>query len=234
MSLQKRLTWLLVAFVGFALAATFGTIYAVRLHVEDAIVILQQSMDEAAWLDRVRLKAREQHLLLREVIDGLHEADDLYLAQRNGFFDELRQVAEFTLREKNTEEADELHKLAALLRQECDRCLHLTHSGEHDAAREALRDNIETQLLPPLDLQLRTARAALADSRARSVDELVATNTQVLILSLVIAVLGIGLVTIGTALVHRWIIMPIRRLQEATQEFYSRKSCFSAATAYER
>ena len=219
MSLQKRLTWLLVAFVGFALVATFGTIYAVRLHVEDAIVILQQSMDEAAWLDRVRLKARAQHLLLREVIDGLHEADDLYLAQRDGFFDELRQVAEFTLREKSANEANELLELAARLRQECDRCLLLTHSGECEAAREVLRNNIETQLLPPLDLQLRTARAVLADSRTRSVDDLVATNTQVLILSLVIAVFGIGLVTIGTALVHRWIIAPIRRLQEATQEF---------------
>ena len=79
MSLDKKLAWLLAAFAGFALVATFATIYGVRLHVEGALGSLQRSMDEAARIDRVRLAAREQYVLLREAIDGVREIDELDL-----------------------------------------------------------------------------------------------------------------------------------------------------------
>ncbi len=219
MSLQKRLRWLLIAFASFALVATFGTIYAVRLHLEDAIASLQRSMDEAAWIDQVRLETREQHVRLREVIDGLREPDELYRAQRDGFFDELRQVAHLALLERRGREAEELLELTAGLRRETDRCLVLAQRGERDAALAALRRGVETQLLPALNLRLRNARAEWDDSRNRSVDQLLATHTQVLILAVGIGMLGIGLVTVGTALVRRWIVVPIRQLEAATQEF---------------
>jgi hypothetical protein len=210
MSLYKKLTWLLAAFTGFALVVTFGTIYAVRLHVEDAIIGLQRSMDEAAWVDHLRLEAREQHVWLREIVEGVREADELYRAQRDGFFGELRQVAQFTLRELPGPAAEELPNLTARLQREFDRCLLLAQGGKREAARAVLRGTLEADLLPALDLRLRNTRTALDDSRNRSVDEIVATNTQVLILSLVIGVFGVGLVTVGTMLVRRWIIAPVR------------------------
>jgi PAS domain S-box-containing protein len=219
MNLQKRLIYLLVAFAGFALAATFATIYAVRWHVAGALTSLQRSMDDAAWIDRVRLEARGQLLELREAVDGVRPVDELYRARRDDFFDELRQVARFALRDSRPAEADELLALTARLAGEFERCAVLVQSSEQARAQEVLRERIERQLLPALDLRLRTARNRLDDSRNRSVDELVATNTQVLILSLVIGVLGVGLVIAGSVLVRRWIFVPIRALHGATRQF---------------
>lgn len=219
MSLDKKLAWLLAAFAGFALVATFATIYGVRLHVEGALVSLQRSMDEATWIDRVRLAAREQYVRLREAADGVREIDELDRAQRDGFFDELRQIAQFTLRGDRRLEAEELLDLTTRLRREFDRCLLLAQQNQRDQARDVLHSTIGSELLPALDLRLRRTRGVLDESRNRSVDELVATNTQVLILALLIGVFGIGLVIVGTALAHRWIIVPIRNLQEATQQF---------------
>jgi signal transduction histidine kinase len=219
MSLQKRLTWLLTAFAGFGLVVTFGTIYAVRLHVEDAIAGLQSSLDDADWVYGVLLEAREQHVSLREIVDGLREADELYHAERDQFFDELRQVSQFTLAEHRASEARELAELTGRLRQHFEHCLLLARGGRIDAARALLRGPLEAELLPALDERLRQVLGALDDSRSRSVDELVGSNTQVLILSLVIGVFGVGLVAVGTTLVRRWIIAPVRRLSEATREF---------------
>jgi PAS domain S-box-containing protein len=219
MSLQRRLTWLLVAFVGFALIVTFGTIYAVRLHVEDAIFGLQRSMDEAAWVDHLRFEAREQHISLREIVEGVREADEPYRERQGEFLEELRQVEQFTLRKPRDPAAEELLKLTARLQQGFDDCLLLVQSGQQDVARARLRDMLEADLLPALDLRLREIRTALDDARSRSVNELVATNTQVLILSLLVGAFGVGLITVGTTLVRRWIIAPVRRLWKATQEF---------------
>lgn len=219
MSLQKRLNYLLVAFAAFALAATFGTIYGVRLHVEDAISSLQESMDDAAWIDRVRLDARKQAALLREVVEGRREIDELYLARRDGFLDELRQVTQFALRDEPEPDRQELLELSKRLRQEFESCLAHTLAGRHDEAQLALGTAVETRLLPALELRLRSARSHLDDARNRSVDNLVATNTQVLVLSALIGVLGVGLVTVGATLIRRWMMVPIRQLQNATREF---------------
>ena len=218
MSLRTRLTWLLASVAGFAAIATFGTIYALRLHVEGAILSVQRAMDEVTWVGRLQLEAREQRLQLREIVGGLREPDEDYRTQRDGFFDALRQAAHFTLRANQGLQAD-LLEAADRAQYEFDRCLVLAQGGGRDEARELLDGTIEGALLPALDSCLRDARAALDASRNQSVDELVASNTQVLILSLIIAAMGVGLVMAGTALVHRWIIVPIRRLQEATSEF---------------
>ena len=218
MSLRTRLTWLLASIAGFAAIATFGTIYALRLHVEGAILSVQRAMDEVTWVGRLQLEAREQRLQLGEVVEGLRRADDEYRTERDGFFDALRQAARFTLRE-NPELEARLLELADRTEQEFEHCATLSQSGAREDARTLLADTIRGELLPALDSCLHDAHAALDASRTQSVDELVATNTQVLVLSLIIAVLGVGLVVAGTALVHRWIIVPIRQLQKATDEF---------------
>ncbi len=219
MSLQGRLTWLLGVFAIYALLATFGTIYAIRLHIDDAITSLQRSLDDATWIARVRLEAREQQLRLREVIEGSREADEAYHVRREGFFEELRQIARFALPASGDAIADDALELGAQLRQAGDRCLALVRDGERDKARAILHDDAGERLLPALEQKLRDARAMLGDSRGQAVDELVATNTQVLVLSLVIGVLGTALVTVGASLVHRWVIAPLRRFHVATQEF---------------
>ena len=219
MSLRRRLTWLLVAFTGFALAATFATIYAVQLHVEGAIAAFQQTMNEASWVDRIRLAAREQHVALREIMSGVGEADALYEARLERLFDELRHVARFGIRSQGRAQTEDLLELAAQLRAEFDDCLRLMQQGEHAAARAKLHDVIEGELLPRLDAALGDVRLALDDSRNRSVDDLVATGTQLLVLALTIGMLGIALAIVCAALAHRWVIAPVRQFQEAAEAF---------------
>jgi PAS domain S-box-containing protein len=217
MSLQKKLAYLLVAFTGFTLAATFATIYGVRLHIENATAGLQRSLDEALWVDRLQLEAREQRVALREIVDGTRAADELYGAQRDGFFLKLDQVVRYGSAEPQATEA--LHTLAAQLRQACERCLDLVNTGEGAAAHELFNNDIDGRLLPALELRLREVRSALDDARNRAVDELVATHTHVLILAVLVGAFGVGLVAVGTALFRRWVVLPIRRFQQATQEF---------------
>lgn len=219
MSLQRRLTYLLAAFGAFSLAATFGTIYGIQLHVEEAMVSLRRALDETLQIDRLRLESRERYLQLHEVVDGVRQVDERYLAQRDGFFTRLRQVARFTTGRPNGLDTEGLLELCQYLRAEFQRCEDLAGGGHPAQARQILVDRLQNELLPALDRRLTDARDMLDASRGESVDDLVTTNTQVLIFSALIGVFGVGLVTAGTAVVRRWIILPVRELQQVTRQF---------------
>lgn len=219
MSLQRRMTWLLFAFVGFTLTATFGTIYVTRLRIDDAANSLQQSMNEAAMIDRARMDAREQYVVLREVVDGLREADETYRSQRDYFFGRLGQIATYTIDAGRVGDINGLRALNTELRSAIDQCLVLARDGDREAARSVLQRDVQERLLPELESRLRAARVLLDESRGRAVDDLMATNNQVLLFALIVGVFGFAVMTIGAALVRRWIIAPIRDLHEAAQQF---------------
>lgn len=226
MSLQKRLTCLLAAFVVFALVASFGTVYSIQLHVENAISSFQHSMDQTVWLDRLHLEAREQYIELRDIADGVRPADESYLTRRNAFLTKLQQVADFAFEKDRDRHSQALSSLRTQLDREFERCLVLVDTQQRDRARAVLADRIGSTLIPALDACLLDARGYLDQSRNRSVDRLVAANTQVLMVATVVGVLGIGLVAVGTVLVRRWVILPIGELHEATQKFADGKLDF--------
>ncbi len=219
MTLQRRLLWLLIAFAGFALLATFTTIYAVRVHVEDAIATLQRNRSETEWIEQLRLSAREEHIRLHEVVAGLREPDALYLAQRDAFLNELRQVARFTLRRDQGPAAEQMLELTGQLREAFAACLEHVRQAQPEPARQLLHGRIEHQLMPALNVRLQNVRRMLTESGATSVNVLVATNVQVLFLSLAVAVVGVALVAVGVALIRRWVLLPVRDLDAATREF---------------
>jgi len=219
MSLQRKLIWLLAAFAGFALLATIATVYSVQLHLEEALESVQRTQAEAAWIERVRLGAREQQVHLREVVSGVRPPDELYLAKRSAFFDELRQVARFTLRHDEGGSAEEMLKLTTQLRKTFDQCLATTGASGTAEARELQRTRIDRQLMPALDVRLQQVRKMLDESRSAAVDAVVDTNMQTLTLASVIAVVGITLVAAGTYLLRRWILLPVRSLETAAQEY---------------
>ncbi len=180
MSLHKRLIWLLSAYALFALLATFGTVYGVRWHAARAMTRLETALDEAAWIERLRMAAREQLVRLTEIVEGVAEPDELYEARRDQFLDELRQAALFALREQGGGEAEALLGLSDRLRREIETCLKLEQAGDTQAARSLLRGSIEGEVVAALDLRLRRMEAP-DQARARSVDELVASETQILV-----------------------------------------------------
>ena len=216
MSLQKRLTYLLIAFASFALLAAFGTIYAIELQVDDAVESFARSMDHTHWLEHLRLDIREQHAELWEIIEGRRRPDESYLARQENLFAKLTGA----MRSLPPGEATtELAGLGSELEPEFNRCLTLTAASQQDQARIVLADRIEGDLLPAVDACLQRAKGVLNEARRLAVDNLVATNTQVLVFSVVVGVFGAALVAVGTALIRRWVIMPIRSLETATGEF---------------
>ena len=91
MSLQRRLTYLLAAYAGFTLLAAFGTVYGIQLHVEDALHSFERSVGEVSRLDRLRLEVRERCLEMREIVYGVHPADDSFRARTEDLFFQLAQ-----------------------------------------------------------------------------------------------------------------------------------------------
>lgn len=209
---------MLAAFAAFAVVASFATIYGVQLHVEDAMASFQSSMTRGGQVDHLRLGALRQLARLRDVLDGRRQPNESYHAERDAFFVALEEYVRFAPAGTGAHDWTDLRHLAGALRQEFDHCLALAES-DRQAARQLMNERIAKDLGPALGSRLQSARTALDDSRQRSVDSLVATHTQVLILAAVVGASGAGLVAIGAALIRRWLMVPIGRLQRAVEEF---------------
>ena len=219
MSLQRRLSYLLAAYAGFTLLAAFGTVYGIQLHVEDALGSFERSVGEAAQLDRLRLDMRERCLELREIVSGGRPAGDSFRTRAEELFSQLEQMAEFSAEVTGEAAGNELRVLTGMLQRECTACLELVAEGRLAEAQVLLEERIENDLRASLELHLAAIKSAADTARNRTLDNVVATNTQVLAFSLLIGVLGATLVTVGTALVRRWVMVPSRRLQQAAREF---------------
>ncbi|MFQ5489859.1 MAG: ATP-binding protein [Phycisphaerae bacterium] len=219
MSLQRRLAYLLAAFAAFSLAATFGTIYGIQLQVKGAMLSLRRSLDETLQIDRLRLESRERCFQLHEVVNGVRQVDEWYKADRDGFFTRLDQVARFAAGPAERGDAIRLLELCATLQETFTDCEECAFRGDTAKAKQVLSGRLEQQLLPALDRRLVIARDILEETRGRSIDQLVTTNTHVLTFSALIGVFGVGMVTAGTAVIRRWVILPVRDLQQATRQF---------------
>ena len=218
MSLRKRLNFLLSAFAVFAVVASFATIYGVQLHVESAVTSFHRSMDQTGQVDHLRLAVRDQVARLRDVVNGVREPDESYLAEQDALFITLEEFVRFAPSCPSSFDWEEILRLTRSLRKEFKRCRTLARDSRTDDARRLLNERIQGDLLAALDARLQTARTVLDDSRRQSVSDLVATNTQVLILAAVVGVMGAGLVAVGAALIRRWLMTPISRLQKAIEE----------------
>ena len=216
MSLQKRLTWLLAAFAGFSIIASFGTIYAVQLYVAQAAADLDLLMDRSHALDHLRLTLRDQCVRLHEIVAGLREGGPAFEQQNDQLFATIRHEAHFA---RETQAGERLAQLADALEEQFAACTASVAAGRQEEAEARLAGRIKGEVVPALESCLRNEAAALDTRRLASVDRMFATNSRVLVLSLVVGVTGAALVAIGTTFVRRWIIVPIRNLESAAQAF---------------
>ena len=216
MSLQKRLTWLLVAFAGFSIVASFGTIYAVQLYVARAAADLDLLMDRSHALDHLRLTMRDQCVRLHESVAGLREVGPAFQQQNDQLIATIRHEARFA---RHAQAGERLAQLATALEEEFAACTRSVQEGRRDEAAVQLASRINGEVVPAIESCLRDEAAALDTRRLSSVDKMFATNSRVLILSLIVGVTGAALVVIGTTFVRRWIILPIRDLEHAAQAF---------------
>jgi PAS domain S-box-containing protein len=219
MSLQKRLTYLLIAFVGFALLATFGTVYGIQLYVGDAVADFQRCLDDTLWLSQLRLEIRLRHLELRQIVYGLTPADSAYLKEQGSLFAKLRQLPGFAPVGAAAPQLWNLPDHCDALQSDIRRCLALVEAGEQQKAKEVLEDQIEGAHFPALDAYLQEVLDRHDRLRSQTFNEVVAANTQILLLSLIIGVVGVALVTAATVVIRRRVILPIRALERATCEF---------------
>ncbi len=215
MSLQRRLTYLLMAFAAFALAATFGTIYGIQLHVDDAMIEFQQTLDQANWLARLSIDLRDYDLDLRGVVEGRQPAEATRLDRWMSLAGRLEEAGRYV---PDTPAAERLTELTGRFEDESRRCVAAVRAGQAPEA-ETLYATIAQDTLPDLEDSLRALTGLVDSARNESLGKLVATQTQILWLSLVIGVSGAALVAVGVALIRRWIMLPLRDLHRATLEF---------------
>ncbi|MBN1513156.1 MAG: HAMP domain-containing protein [Phycisphaerae bacterium] len=215
MSLQRRLTYLLTAFAAFALAATFGTIYGIQLHVDDAMIEFQRSLDQAHWLAGLSIDLRDYELDLRGAVEGRWPVESGRLDRWMSLAGRLEEASRYV---PETPAAARLAELTEQFEDASGRCVAALRAGQAPEA-ETLYATIAQDTLPDLEDSLRALTGLMDSNRNASLGKLVATQTQILWLSLLIGVSGAALVAVGVALIRRWIMLPLRDLHRATLEF---------------
>jgi PAS domain S-box-containing protein len=219
MTLRRRLILLLSAFAGFAALAAAATIYGIQWQVQGAVDRFEDAVAQATQLDRLRLTLKEQLLLLRDVVDGRHDAAAPYFAIRDEFLTKLQQAARFSGDAAPDPEWQVVLGLADRLEHLSDQCLTHMQAGEPERARQLIVGRIEPTTIPAIEAELRQLTTRQEKARSDAVAIVGATTAQILSLTIVVGVLGACLVVFGASLIRRWLILPIRALQSATEHF---------------
>jgi signal transduction histidine kinase/HAMP domain-containing protein len=217
-SLHKRLIALLAAFAAFAVLSAVATIYGVHHQVSDAADAFERSISRGRELEQLRVAAREQAVLLREIVADRRTPDESHSAARDEFFLQLDDLVRFSPEQSASANWQEVGRLSEKLKQRAQECLALVEAGQSGDALRLLETELEGDWIA-LDTRLRSALAAMEAARERSVKRLLSTQTGLLLLAVLIGVCGAGLVAIGAMLIRRWLISPIALLRQATEEF---------------
>lgn len=218
MSLQHRLNWLLAAFVAFCLISTFGTVYAVHLHIGRGMADHKAAQAATTSLEQLRMAARERALALREVAAGLQPRTDFDDAALDDLFTQLQRVVRFAMGATSGTVANETLALGDAYRHAAEECLAAAAAGDTVHARTAA-EQVSTEILPALERCLQQTRATQEDARAAAVDRVLLADNRLLIFTVILGAFGFAFVFGGAFLMHRWIIRPLRELEAATRAF---------------
>jgi PAS domain S-box-containing protein len=219
MSLQRLLTYLLIAFAGFALLATFGAVYSIHLYTDDPAADFQRSLEDTLWLDQLRLETHLRHLELRQIVYGERAAGSADLKEQDSLFVKLGRLAEFAPAGEAASQAGDFPDRGEALQSAFHRCLTLVERGEQEKAKDILEGEIERVHLPALDAYLQKVLDRRNRLRSQSFHEVAAANRQILLLSLLICLVGFASVAAATIVIRRRVILPVRALERATRRF---------------
>lgn len=219
MDLRRKLAYLHTAFAAFAVLAASATIYGVRLHVKNATDNFQRVIDQSKLIDHIRVTSKDQLLALYGIADGRDTINPAFLAKRDAYFTQLKEITRFGVKDDDHEKSSHLTQLVTRLQSDYDHVLMLISQGDYTRAKHHVIEQIEANSLASLDTQLQSLKSSMEQDRQTSIKRVLQTNNQLLGLAALVTVSCAGLVIIGGYLVRRWLIIPITRLQAATHEF---------------
>ncbi|MCH7813314.1 MAG: HAMP domain-containing protein, partial [Planctomycetes bacterium] len=219
MTLRRKLIYLHTAFAVFAVGAAFFTIYGVQLHVRGALTSFERLVDQSILADRLRVAAQRQLVEMHDIVSRRKAVNAAYLARRDVFFTRLTEMATFAAQRPDREDWQSLLSLKRELHEELDRCLALLDESRDDEAETLLTGRIEAELMSALDTRLQDLTKVLNEDRWTVGNKFLTTDTQLLLLAIVIGATGVGLVAVGAIVVRRWLIAPVARLHEATRQY---------------
>ncbi len=221
MTLRRRLVLLHTAFAGFALIAALVTIYGVQVYTERVAARLEAMINEAQLIENLRVDLKILDVHLHELVTGRRPADAVFAAQCDTLLSRLDDAIRFAGQDRpdSAEVCAGLRELRAELSAAIDKSVALARSGRQEAAAALFKDRIETGIMAVLDRRLRRLRSVLDERRGDASGTLFARNAQLLSVSLLVALGGVGLVVAGAIVVRRRLVAPIARLQAATEAF---------------
>ncbi len=219
MSLRNRLSLLLALFGVYAVLAAAVAIFGSHMRVERAAGEFQQIAGQTTRIEELELHLTEQTFLLKSLAAGHAEALAPYTSARKKWNVTLQQCARFAPMLSESDAWRQLYVSAEEFERQSNEFLKLMDEGDTREAKLFLRNHVEADLLPALRGRLKTLKSRLSDARNRSARELASTTSQVLTLTVGVALLAAVLVLGGGALVRRWLMRPISRLHAAAAQF---------------
>jgi len=223
MTLRRRLVLLHSAFAAFAVTAALATIFGVQVYTEQVAERLEIMVDEAQLVDNLRVDLKILDVHLHELVTGQRPADDRFDAQGNALLTRLDEAIRFAGKDRTelSVVSEELRIQRTDLATAIESCVALVRADQRGAATRIFKDRIEGRIIGGIDTQLRRLRSVLDEHRGAASGLLFARNAQLLVVSLVIALGGVGLVVAGAIVVRRRLVGPISQLKAATEAFAS-------------
>ncbi|HRX87115.1 MAG TPA: ATP-binding protein [Phycisphaerae bacterium] len=221
MTLRRRLILLHSAFAAFAVIAALATIYAIQFYTERVSDRLEAMINEAQLVENLRVDFKTLDVHLHELVTGRRNADAVFETQCDTLLSRLDDVVRFA-GQHQPDSADvcaALHTLRGELAEAIADCVALVRANDLETAHRDFKERIEAGILSAMDVRLRRLRGVLDERRGAASGQLFARNAQLLVLSLLVALGGVGLVVAGAIVVRRRLVLPIARLKAATAAF---------------
>lgn len=221
MSLRKRLLLLLVAFAIFAVIAASAMIYAQKRRIADTVDVFQEMVGESMAMDRLHVLLSKQLLHLRQIIDDVGGSPTDYALERADFVRGLVQASRHEFGAQDSREHAEAASLTRRYEELTDQCLVLVAEGQSAKADDILRSQIEGEVEPGIRAHLSALQRQVSSQRDEAAQRLASTSSLAFYATAVVALLGIVLVIVGAELIHRWLLIPVAKLKQASQAYRS-------------
>ena len=219
MSLRKRLILLLGIFALYAVVAASITIYGNQWHIKNSLVRFERAIGQTMQIDRLHLLLAEQMFHLSELVEGQTGSLDLYSSSRDEFFANLQQATAFAPDARDGWDRTEIVRLAESFENESNRCLALIEAESREEASDVLATRLQEKLVPELRARLIQGKVQLSAIQNESARELDVSSSRMLVGTVAVGILAAALTIVGALLIHRWLMSPLGRLQEAARHY---------------
>ncbi len=221
MTLRTRLIILHSSFAAFAIGAALITILAVRLHIQDATNQFETLVGEGLQTERLRSDLGALDVSMHKMFSGDLVPDDQFAEYLFSVMTRMRELARYSkdMTSRTPSLRDEVGQLSLELEEELENCLNLIRNGKQAEAKSVYHQKIEGGLLTRLDVGLVHLRNEISATRQQASARLLRRDTEVLVLALLVATSGAGLVITGSLILRRRLVRPIKDLQAATEAF---------------